>query len=197
MSPQIQYLKFLTENPTKDGGFFEHCDNIAILSDSETRNNRLFTIPISPPPQPINSTDYCDSLSGAPPETFVTKVDAVTVTGRDAIMFTNCTVLKTSHGCYTPLFAVFNPKEARSPVTVSKIPVAASVLQFAGNEYFHWITEGLARLLILQVSHNHRWSPPLAQNLEGDVSRGAARLPVLLKASRKVLETSSGERREA
>ncbi|GMH66475.1 hypothetical protein TL16_g04439 [Triparma laevis f. inornata] len=80
-------------------------------------------------------------------EVFVSKFSDVYVEGRDAAMFGDCQIFLGSHECYLPLFRQFAEADERQ---TKIIKLGASVLQFSGKEYYHWITEGLSRIVTLQ-----------------------------------------------
>jgi hypothetical protein len=57
-------------------------------------------------------------------------------------------VYLTSSGCYLPLFRQF-PRTPQPPPILS-IHKAASILQYSGAAYYHWVFESLPRLLLLR-----------------------------------------------
>jgi hypothetical protein len=61
----------------------------------------------------------------------------------------NCSIFLHSSGCYLPLFRQFQ-RQAGREYAIKPLTRAASVLQFSGAEYYHWLLEALPRLLLLR-----------------------------------------------
>ena len=76
-----------------------------------------------------------------------------------------CHIFLQSNGCYLPLFRQFTRQQQTA--RVRELRRAASVLQFSGAEYYHWLLESLPRLLLLrqEVEHLQAIEGPLEMDL--------------------------------
>ena len=124
---------------------------IFYFSLSSSRENEIFNLPTPSTAVFTDQWNHCDQLHVAPPLAFVSRFTDATTLGRDALTYSGCSIVKNSHGCYLPLFRQFRRPPNAPALNTKHITVGASILQFSGKEYYHWIVEGLSRLLILQV----------------------------------------------
>lgn len=81
-----------------------------------------------------------------PTNIYLNKVNDATIDGRDGIVYSvgKCEVYQFSHGCYMPYFRQFAPVRKQ----VFKLKKAFSMLQLSGGQYYHFLLEGLSRLLL-------------------------------------------------
>jgi hypothetical protein len=82
----------------------------------------------------------------------------VYIEGRDAVIHTidmhqqqqqQASIFLQSHGCYIPIFRQFSlsPRSPKKKL-VAIDGIAVSITQFSGGEYYHFLTEGLSRLVL-------------------------------------------------
>jgi hypothetical protein len=132
---------------SKEGEAFAGCQQTtvgggvdSVLATRGLREKKTVTLPLvrdEGDERVLNDElNVCDQLHVDPPSAFVSKLEDVTVVGRDAVMHSGCDVWQTSHGCYVPLFRQFRRASNAPPLQEKYIKVAASVLQFSGAEYY-------------------------------------------------------------